>query len=84
MSAVDLLREDKDNEVIIAVAAFVLIGFYIFILLFSVSCFTSLKIEGRTVSYEPRFFRSDLRAGYKSRRLKTRFRNLKHRPRKQP
>ena len=31
MSAVDLLREDKDNEVIIAVAAFVLIGFYIFL-----------------------------------------------------
>lgn len=31
MSAVDLLREDKDNEVIIAVAAFVLIGFYTFL-----------------------------------------------------
>ena len=31
MSAVDLLPEDKDNEVIIAVAAFVLIGFYIFL-----------------------------------------------------
>ena len=31
MSAVDLLREDKDNEVIIAVATFVLIGFYIFL-----------------------------------------------------